>query len=283
VVELVAGARRTGVVRGGGSSAVFIEFDGFVVGVTAPGVPLMPNGLELENGAAGSLALAAGSWLRPGTAAEIMSGSVTAGGQSISWSFRLTHVWNALLRVKADAAALHRRGGLILAGCGVQPTVDPAELAARVAALLDDVDAEALTLLLRSLRTRNSELAGTAAQRLIGRGPGLTPLGDDVVTAVAGIVAGVARAVGWSDDERHRWLASIRGLPLRVATTALSATLIELALQGQVIEPMHRLLAIGPNSAQPWRHALRALDRVGSSTGKAYGVATGAAALMCTA
>lgn len=283
VVNLIGDARRTGVVRGGGSSIAFIDFNGFVVGVTAPGIPLMPNGLELEKDGAEPLPLPTGSWLVPGTPAVIMPGAMTAGGQTITWSVQLTRVWRSALRVDADAPTLHRRGAAILTGCGVQPTVDPAALAAECVVLEDYSERDALALLLASLKTRDPELAGAAAGQLIGRGPGLTPVGDDLVTAAAGVVVGVAHAAGWSDDERNRWLAAIRALPLRVATTALSATLIELALHGHVIEPMHRLLAVAPNDAERWRHALGALERIGSSTGKAYSVATGAAALMCTA
>jgi Protein of unknown function (DUF2877) len=283
VVARVGEGRHTGVVRGGGRSAAFIDFDGFVLGVTAPDIPLMPNGLELENGGADRSARPTRSWLAPGTPAVIMPGSLTAGGHTITWSDRSTYVWRSGLSVDGPAPTVRQRGGAILAACGVRPTVDPVALARELVVLVDDRATNALTGLLRSLRTRDPELAGTAAEGLVGRGPGLTPVGDDLITAVAGVVAGVAQAVGWSGDEHACWLAAIRALPLRVATTALSATLIELALEGHVIEPMHRLLAIGRDDADPWRLALRALECVGSSTGKAYSIATGAAALMCTA
>jgi hypothetical protein len=59
---------------------------------------------------------------------------------------------------------------------------------------------------------------------------------------------------------------------LRERTTALSATLLELAAAGAAVRPLHALLD------ERWRGALRELQRLGSSSGRA--IALGAASAL---
>jgi hypothetical protein len=96
------------------------------------------------------------------------------------------------------------------------------------------------------------------ARGLIGRGPGLTPEGDDAVAVTAAVLAAAGE---------HGRLA----LPddLRALTTALSATLLELAAAGMIAEPFHAVLNGAP---------LERLTRLGHTTGRVYAV-NGAAAL----
>jgi hypothetical protein len=121
----------------------------------------------------------------------------------------------------------------------------------------------------RAVATRDPELAGTVAAALIGRGPGLTPEGDDAVAATAAVVA----AGPWPREEKAAWLAALVGRDVRERTTALSATLLELACDGAVAEPVHAVLA-----GDRWRDALDRLTRVGHSTGRVYAVNGAAAA-----
>jgi hypothetical protein len=144
-------------------------------------------------------------------------------------------VWDPTLRLGADA---ERRGEEVL----------------RALAVGDDGP------LARAVAERDPELAASAAARLVGLGPGLTPEGDDVVAATAAVVA----AGTWPPAAKAAWLAALLPGDLRRRTTALSATLLELALRGQVAEPLHALL--GPD----WRSGLTALLRLGHSTGRAY-------------
>ena len=99
-----------------------------------------------------------------------------------------------------------------------------------------------------------------AAVALLGRGPGLTPEGDD-------LLAGVCVTAAAAGDPL--------ALPPRVRalTTPLSATLLELAAQGAVAEPVHAVL-----TADRWRAALARLTRLGHSTGRAYAVNAAASA-----
>jgi hypothetical protein len=96
------------------------------------------------------------------------------------------------------------------------------------------------------------------ARGLIGRGPGLTPEGDDAVAVTAAILVAAGRDA-----------AALLPDDLRTRTTALSATLLELAAAGMIAEPFHAVLQGAP---------LERLTRLGHTTGRTYAV-NGAAAL----
>ena len=66
----------------------------------------------------------------------------------------------------------------------------------------------------------------------------------------------------------------------REGTTALSATLLTLAAEGRVVEPVHPLVDTGDAH---WREALVRLEGAGASTGRAYAVAVGATLRMLAA
>jgi hypothetical protein len=119
--------------------------------------------------------------------------------------------------------------------------------------------------------------AGRAAARLLGRGPGLTPEGDDVLCGAAVAIRALGPAAG-APPER---IATLMGLlcPADAAarTGALSATLLRLAAGGAAPEPAHRLIGARDREA-----ALADLARLGSSTGRALasGIALGARYLI---
>jgi hypothetical protein len=196
----------------------YVDLDGFVVAVTGPGVPLMPNAIALTGPPA--------------------AGTVRLAG---------ARVWDPALPAPPPG-----RGEQILRIVGEA---------------IDD-------RLHQALATRDPELAARAAGAMIGRGPGLTPEGDDQLAAAAAVVA----AGPWPPAQRDPWLRALLPPDLRRRTTALSATLLELATTGRAIEPLHALLAPGDR----WHAALRRLQRVGHSTGRAYAVAAAYAAASCT-
>jgi uncharacterized protein DUF2877 len=132
---------------------------------------------------------------------------------------------------------------------------DPVALGALVRRVVGDAPAD----LVRAVETRDPALAAAAGRRLIGRGPGLTPEGDDLIAGVAAVLS----------EDRH-WVAALIGADLRTRTTSLSATLLELAAQGMGPEPLQALLAGDPR-------ALSRLVRLGHSTGRAYAIGAGLA------
>ena len=64
---------------------------------------------------------------------------------------------------------------------------------------------------------------------------------------------------------------------LRALTTPLSATLLELAAAGAGPKPVHALLDLGD---ERWRGALRELEGLGASSGRAIALGVGAAAAV---
>lgn len=111
-----------------------------------------------------------------------------------------------------------------------------------------------------ALVARDAAGARAEAERLIGLGPGLTPEGDDLLAGALALSAVL-----------HGELPGVLPDDLRARTTKLSATLLELAARGAVMEPVHGLLT------RDWRAALSRLRRVGHSTGRAYAAGAGAA------
>lgn len=100
---------------------------------------------------------------------------------------------------------------------------------------------------------------------LIGRGPGLTPEGDDVLAGAAVGLRALAPAAGMPGARADRLARGLFPERLRGRTTALSATLLALAADaGAAPEPVHRLLGRGDRES-----ALADLRRLGASTGAA--------------
>lgn len=109
-------------------------------------------------------------------------------------------------------------------------------------------------------RSAASDLRELAA-RLGGRGPGLTPAGDDVLAGVL-----LARWGATGPAERAESLAVAKG----VATNRISRAFLEAAARGQCIEPAHDLLVGLVEGDEP--AAERARLRLA-----AYGATSGAA------
>jgi len=138
-----------------------------------------------------------------------------------------------------------------------------------LATAADPAGAAALELLFRAVRERDPEPSAAAARMLLGRGPGLTPEGDDLLAAVAGTLAVLGTAAGWDRPILAGTLAAlVAQAPAR--TTALSATLLELAARGRLAEPAGRLLDLDPGGEAAWPAALARLERLGHGSGRAY-------------
>src|SRR4051794_41928267 len=75
VLERLAAGAADGVARGGGTGAMYLELDGFVLALTARGVPLMPNGIAVERV----------EGVAAGAAVRAALGMVEAGGARVVW------------------------------------------------------------------------------------------------------------------------------------------------------------------------------------------------------
>jgi hypothetical protein len=267
VLEHLAAREASGVAHPPGGGALYIVLAGFVIALTARGVPLMPSGIVVAD-------------LPPGGgAARVAPGRVAVGAHEVTWDAAHPPRWEPALRPAepAERAALERRGNAILAALGVDGA--PA-VGGGMEITATGPGAEGAQHLRRALADRDPAEAALAAERLIGLGGGLTPEGDDVLAATAAVVAAIGDAVGFAAPARARWLAALVPADAGERTTALSATLLALAAEGRIAEPVHPLLETGDPH---WRQALVRLEGAGASTGRAYAVAVGATLRMLAA
>jgi hypothetical protein len=301
-----------GTVLGAGATAAWVDLGGFVLAVTTREVPLLPNAVAL---AAGGGAL---DRVGPGGAVRCSPGRIELAGLTVTWDPADPPAWDPSVPAAGSAAvAVGRRGGAILAAVGVEPGPDPRALVRGLAAVGLATATEAggavgLRLLLRAVLDRDAGLAAEAADRLLGRGPGLTPEGDDLLAAVAGTLAVLGPAAGVGGGPLAALLGALtaavtdgnrgpagpappvdrrRGAAQRTTadrttadrTTALSLTLLQLAARGLLAEPAGRLLDLGPAGERAWPGALRRLERLGHGSGRAYAAGIGAAARLLAA
>lgn len=264
--RLAAGAARGDAhVTSGG--AAYVDLPGFVLALTARGVPLMPNGIVVAELPA------------TGGPAEAEPGRVAVGDSTVTWDAAHPPSWEPAPAhaQPGERAALERRGHAILAALGIDgaPSIDGG-----IAVTASGRGADGAHHLRRALADRDPDEAALAADRLIGLGGGLTPEGDDVLAATAAVVAAIGDAVGFGPADRARWLAALIPSDVAERTTALSATLLTLAAEGRVVEPVHPLVDTGDAR---WREALVRLEGAGASTGRAYAVAVGATLRMLAA
>jgi hypothetical protein len=186
----------------------------------------------------------------------------------------------------AGAVEVGRRGAAVLAAAGVVAAREPRELvrgldAVGVATVAESEGALGVELLLRAVLECDVGVAAEAAEALSGRGPGLTPEGDDLLAAVAGTLVVLGPVVGLGAEVLEGLAGAL--VDGRGRTTALAATLLGLAGRGLLAEPAGRLLDLSADGERGWPSALRRLERVGHGSGRAYALGIGAAAWMLAA
>jgi len=274
VLALAAAGPRTGRVSARFESTVHLDLGGFVVAVLPPGAERMPNGVSVAGALAGAGAP------RVGDRALLARGGVSAGGLEILWDERSQH-WDArVVRWSADQRRGLRERAVAILGMALDgaPARRLAETLVRVGGFAAD-DGGALTALeslLAAVRFADSRQAASAGRELAGRGPGLTPAGDDVLAATALTLA----AAGPAGAGRGAWVAALVPPDLRTLTTSISATLLELAVRGRGIGPARALLDPCRLHERRLRRELAALRRLGHTSGAIYAATIGAAALV---
>jgi hypothetical protein len=244
-----------GIVRGSSSTAAHIDIDGFVVTITDPRSPLMPNGLSVTER---DFALPIGAPVR------VESGRMRTTGVSIEW--RGAAAWDPTV----PAAGAGRGALLVRATHILHELTVPNESF--------DEAGPGVRSLTKAVISRDPALATEAAERLLGRGPGLTPGGDDLLAAAAATIVALGPAVGFAAEERHAWLNALT-TGSRARTTAVSATLLELATRGFAFEPAGRLLDL----EAPWQPALERLMTIGSTTGWTWAMGCAATTMALAA
>lgn len=279
VLDLAAGGPVTGSVTARFGAAVHAEIAGFVVALLPPGAARLPNALAIPAGLVGERAPEVGEPV------VLRRGRLTAGRLSVGWDAVRPPRWDARVRrwSAAHVQALGERAREIIGwsreGTAIEVAADALTGTDGFGAV-DPGARQGLTDLLAAVRTRDPRLVARAGSQLVGRGPGLTPLGDDILAATALTVASVATGTGWPSARRRAWLAAIAPADLGQRTTALSATMLELAARGRGVEPVHALLDPQPMTRRRLATALDRMRRLGHTTGPAYAAAVGAAALV---
>lgn len=217
--------------------AAYVRVDGDLIALVASGVEPGPVHVRCT----------ALPVMRPGEA-------VTVDGRGLvgrTWTLRTpTALWRGAL---PDPVALTSRAGDAVV-CAVARTAPPDAVAVlQRPGDLDDLD----------------ELAAV----LGGRGPGLTPAGDDVL---AGVLL-VARILGGPAVE-----ARLRRVAEAVPTTEVARAFLRWAAQGQSIAPVHDwLLGLAAGDDPAARRALARLHAIGADSGRslAAGLAVGLASV----
>jgi hypothetical protein len=158
--------------------------------------------------------------------------------------------------------------------------IDPTDVVETVRTASRLVQLDHIGPLMAAIRQRDDELLVEEIGRLIGRGEGLTPEGDDVVT---GVIAG-CRHIGAAIDDGtmaallDRIRPTVTTLAAR-STTLLSSSLLGHAFDAEVAAPVAELLRSLTSRAE-LTAALAAARAIGHHSGPALaaGVVAGAAA-----
>lgn len=176
------------------------------------------------------------------------------------------------------------RGCEILRVLAIDDRSDPGPLAERIVAGAGAGSFETplrsgLAILLAAVHRRSAPLATAAACRLVGVGPGRTPLGDDFLAASALTVAVLGSEVGFADEPRLEWLAAALPRRLIEITTDVSAELLFAACRGIPPEPVARVLEQDLDR-DGLRMAIERVSDVGATSGRGWAAGIGATAML---
>jgi hypothetical protein len=267
---IVRGHPRTGTVLGSSATSAYLAFDDFVVGVTARAVPLMPNGVRVTE-SDGLDAFEAGAVVR--TSVQ----GVGAGRVKITWNGPVQVDLSVPLNETYNARDVALRGRDLLDA--MKHDADPvAAIAVARPGIVAGEGLAAVQLLFEALSDGEPDAVRDAARLLTGRGPGLTPDGDDLLAAVAAATLAFEGPTGINRRVAQKIRAAVLVDDLGKRTGSLSATLLRLAVEGQVIDPVRSLLDLTVDRAT-WLRALGRLERIGHSTGGTYALGCALAAL----
>lgn len=232
--DLVHGRPRRCAVLAGSRVGAYLGAPGRVLPVLGHGAVALPGALRV----AGPLDL---SGLRPGDPVTVGDGEVVLPGVVV----RGARTWRPA-RVGAAPAPRARGSAGVRQALVAATAASPSWLADGVRAALTTPD------------------PGPAVRSLVGRGPGLTPSGDD---ALAGALL-LRRAL--AADEATLATPLARAVRARLhATTAVSAALLEAALDGWAApEAVALVAAVAADDADALTTALPAALAVGHTSGR---------------
>ena len=234
---------RCGVVHSVFRRAAYLRLEAGLVAITGPGVPPGPLHLGSERLGAhrvGQAVLVSPEQLTVGAVAYDLGAPVWDPGRPTSMALNAGRTTLQLATRHLAAPDLDLGAGRLGGGSGSLPT-----------GVTEAV--------------RDGDLAGL--RRLVsGRGPGLTPAGDDLLAGVLLFASGLWGESGWPELS-----AAADGS----ATGDIAAAFLHWAARGSSVEPAHALLdAAGRRDDAAAELAVRALAGIGGSSGcdLAFGV-----------
>ena len=256
VADLVTGLPCRGRRLGASRRATWFDVGGHVLVVSDRHAVRLPNAVMVPM-------LPPDPWTRPSAGGGVAVGDVTVGDGIIlgpGWQLGVVRWWDARPHLGTVEASTLRR--VVERSCPESLSSDG--LAIRSALAAGDGAA------LRSVATR-----------IIGKGGGLTPAGDDLLAGalatyrLLGGACGMRDTVALVDEQGHSLVVHARS-----ATTALSASLLAHAVRGEVADPVAMLLRALAESKMP-EMAMECVAAIGHSSGPALleGVMVGAAAV----
>lgn len=247
--DLLSGPPRSARVRGISGPACYLDVDGDIVVVEGTGGAGLPNAVRVAHPARPPLQLAVDDDV------VIGRGALTVDRRELP----VHRWWDPHVRIgssRLDAAAV------AVAVATLRSAATPAN-----ANLPGRPDAGDLA---RALHRRDGALLPAAARALLGRGPGLTPAGDDMLAGVLATLRvlgpsrppAVAARVGAMADTLSDAVVGAA----RQRTTALSAQLLAYADAGAVALPVGDVLRAVAGRGELVAAAVR-LARVGHTSG----------------
>lgn len=214
IYGLVSAAGTKATVLGTSAHAVWLLIEDKVIVVSTSDSTRLPNGIQIAAGSSSDLF----RLVHHGATIEVGHGRIMLEGLSVS----ITRWWDPrpILSVTSPSNLTESIAGLP----SQVPNVDPVPLRTALVA---------------------SSPGGIlhSARLLLGKGPGLTPEGDDYLAGALAATRLLAEALG-----RDNTTAMMAGVSVPLAkladarTTTFSASLLQSALRGQVTEPAGGLL-----------------------------------------
>lgn len=251
LADLLLGSRRSGSILGASSRTTWLEVGDRIVVLSDRGGARLPNSVT-----ATARFLPEVASVVPAPAAVIVGdGGIEHAGQHL-WVSRWWHP------------------------CPELPPTRPSQiqdLAQPCAELVPAFDDAGIG---EALAQRSLSDVLRAGEGLLGKGPGLTPRGDDIIVGALASYRLLGRAIGLA---ANGFLARVERSLVPTAhrrTTRLSASLIGHALHGEVADALGRLLRAFTGRAE-LIPAVRALSALGHSSGPAmaFGAMRGAWAI----
>jgi hypothetical protein len=248
--DLLVGPRHRAAVVARGAAATYLDVDGRLLAVVAPGGVRLPCALVLTAGSSLTPVLPA-----PAARTWVGEGVVAVGPPGAIGEIRVARWFDPRVRVgRYDGAAVARLAGVVRAHDGADPLL-PAGATDRLAAGLAAAAGP-----------------GEVVADLLGCGAGLTPAGDD-------LLAGALAALRAVRSSAAAGLGAAVAARARERTNRLSAALLESADEAAVVpEAAAVVLALASGSDGVERAARRLLG-LGHTSGwhLAAGLAVGAA------